>query len=110
MQKPHTVIVILEAKTGREMELQSALEDVVKPSRAEKTCLEYRLHRSLDNPCQFILYENWISKEKHQEQFTKPYIMELASKVENLLARPYQAIFASEIMSQVCEQNLETTA
>ncbi len=47
MQKPHTVIVILEAKEGKENELQSALEGVLKPRRAEKTCLECRLHRSL---------------------------------------------------------------
>lgn len=99
MQKPHTVMVILEAKAGSENELQSALEAVVKPSRSEQTCLEYRLHKSIDNPGQFILYENWISKEKHQEQFTKPYILELGSKLESLLARPYQAIFANEVMS-----------
>lgn len=99
MKTPHTVIAILEAKEGKENELQSTLEAIVKPSRSEKTCLEYRLHKSLDNPRQFVLYENWENKEKHQEQFTKPYIIELVNKLENLLAKPYQAIFANEMIT-----------
>ena len=97
MSKPHTVIVVLEAKQGKEKELASALEAVVHPSRSERTCLEYRLHRSLENPAQFVLYENWESKDKHQEQFTKPYIVELGEKLTDLLAKPYQAIFAEEV-------------
>lgn len=97
MLKPHTVIVILEAKQDKAKELEAVLETVVQPSRAENACLEYRLHKNLDNPCQFVLYENWKSKEKHQEQFTKPYIKGLVDKLGDLLVKPYQAIFAEEI-------------
>lgn len=98
MSKPHTVVVILEAKVGKEHELASALKAVVEPSRSEEICLEYKLHQSSDNPAQFVLYEQWVSKEKHQEQFTKPYIIELGQKLETLLAKPYQAIFATELV------------
>lgn len=35
MSKQHTVIVILEAKQGKEKELQLALQAVVTPSRSE---------------------------------------------------------------------------
>jgi quinol monooxygenase YgiN len=97
MSKPHTVIVILEAKPGKENELEKALQSVVQPSRAEEICLEYKLHQDSSNPAQFILYEQWASREQHQEQFTKPYIIELGQKLESLLAKPYQAIFAHEI-------------
>ncbi|WP_160116249.1 putative quinol monooxygenase [Legionella busanensis] len=97
MSKPYTVIVILEAKLGKESELESALKAVVEPSRLEKTCLEYRLHKSIENPAQFILFENWESREKHQEHFEKSYIIELGRKLESLLNKPYQAIFASEL-------------
>lgn len=97
MSTPHTVIVILEAKTGKETELASALKAVVEPSRAEDRCLHYKLHQGLDNPAHFVLYEQWVSKDKHQEQFNKPYIIELAKKLEALLAKPYQAIFAREL-------------
>lgn len=95
--KPHTVIVILEAKQGKEDELQLALEAVAEPSRSEETNIEYRLHKNIDNPQQFILYENWQSKEKHMQQFEKPYIKVFSSKLEGLLAKPYEAFFGEEI-------------
>ncbi len=95
--KPHTVVVILEAKPGKEAELQLILENVVEPSRSEKTNIEYRLHKNIDNAQQFILYENWTSKEEHMQQFEKPYIKDLAGKLEGLLAKPYEAYFGEEI-------------
>lgn len=94
---PHTVVAILEAKPDCSQALEDALKVIVAPSRAEETNLEYRLHQSKNNPCEFILYENWTSEEKHQEQFQKLYIIELANKLENLLAKPYQVFFAKEI-------------
>ncbi|HBN22771.1 MAG TPA: antibiotic biosynthesis monooxygenase [Holosporales bacterium] len=99
MSIPHTVVVILEAKQGKEQELELALEAVVEPSSSEEACLEYRLHKSVDNPAQFVLYENWASKEEHQAQFDKPYIKDLGAKLGELLASPYQAVFAQKIIS-----------
>lgn len=93
----HTVIAILEAKPEHREALESALKAVVSPSRAEEANVEYRLHKVKNNPCEFVLYENWINEEKHQEQFQKPYIVELGSKLDGLLAKPYQVLFAEEI-------------
>lgn len=97
MSKQHTVIVILEAKHGKEKELEQALQAVVAPSRSEKACIEYRLHKNKENSAQFILYEIWETQEKHQEQFTKPYIKALADKLADLIEGPYQAFFAEQI-------------
>ena len=97
MAKAYTVMAFLEAKPGKESELKQRLDDVVGPSRAENTCLEYRLHQDLNNPAQFVIYENWQSKEAHQLQFQKSYITALIEKLDGLLAKPYQAIFAEEI-------------
>ncbi len=96
MEKIHTVIIILEAKSGKDVELKQALMKVIKLSRAEKACLEYRLHQDQNNPNQFILYENWENKTAHQEQFNKPYIIELSKQINDLIAKPYQAYFAEE--------------
>lgn len=97
MQKQHTVMVILEAKPGKETELESALISVAKQSRSEDSNVDYRVHKSIDNPQQFILYENWINQELHQQQFEKPYIQELGSNLQSVLAKPYQAYMANEI-------------
>ncbi len=95
--KPHVVQCIVEAKSGKEAELKAELLKVVEPSRSEKTCLEYRLHQDVNNPAVFTLYEQWTDKAAHQEQFKKPYITALVSKLEGLLAKPYLAVVAEEI-------------
>lgn len=97
MSTPYTVIVILEAKPEHQQALKSALLKVVTPSRAEPHNITYKLHQSHENPNQFILYETWQSKELHQTQFTKPYIVELGQKLEPLLAQSYQVYFCEEV-------------
>ena len=93
----YTVLAILEAKPEYKKELERLLIAVVEPSRQEKTCLEYRLHQSLENTSQFFIYENWVNQEAHQAQFQKTYIKELIEKVSPLLAKPYEIILAKEI-------------
>ncbi len=95
--KSYTVIVILKSKTGSEHELKTALQSVVEPSRSEPTCLEYRLHHDQNDRSKFVLYEHWESKEAHQRQFEKPYILAFIEKTKDLFAEPYEAIFAEEI-------------
>jgi quinol monooxygenase YgiN len=97
MTKPYTVVAILEANPGKETKLKEMLSEVIKPSREEDTCLNFQLHQDLNNPAIFILYENWKSKEAHQMQFEKPYIVALAQKLEGMLAKPYQFFCAEAV-------------
>lgn len=93
----HTVIVILEAKQGKENELKHSLLKVANLSRQEDSCIEYHFYQDPDNLSQFALFEKWKSKELHQEQFTKPYIIEFAQNAESLLAKPYHGFFGKEV-------------
>jgi quinol monooxygenase YgiN len=97
IKKGYTVVCIVEAKSGKEAELKELLLSIVEPSRNEKTCLEYRLHQDLNNPAQFVLYENWESMQAHQQQFEKPYIKDLITKLGDLLAKPYICSTAEQI-------------
>jgi len=97
MSNKHTVVVLLEAKQGKEAELEAALQSVADLSRDETANIKYRIHQNSDNPQQFILYENWENEEKHAEQFEKTYIKEFADKLADILAKPYQAYFAKEL-------------
>lgn len=77
--------------------METALQNIANLSRDEATNIEYRVHKDITNPQQFILYENWESKDKHAEQFDKPYIKDFAERVGDILAKPYQAYFAEEL-------------
>lgn len=97
MNEIHTVMVILESKPDKKDELRAALMKVAELSRLENSCIEYRLYQDKGNPAQFGLYEKWKSKELHQEQFNKPYIVDFAKRAETLLAKPYLAVLGEEI-------------
>ncbi len=91
-------MVTLEAKPEKVEELRQDLLHIQNLSRKENSCLEYRVHQDINNSCQFFLYENWATKEEHQQQFQKPYIISFGEKLDGLLAKPYQAIFSKEIL------------
>jgi quinol monooxygenase YgiN len=95
--KPHTVIVILEAKQGKENLLREALIQVAQLSSLEESCIEYRFYQDNETPTRFALYEEWESKELHQKQFSKPYILSFAKQAEPWLDKPCDAIFGQEI-------------
>jgi len=99
----HNVMVILEAKAEKVAELKEALLKIAELSRLEDHCIEYHVFQDSHNPSQFGLYEIWESKELHQEQFNKPYIVEFASQAEALLAGPYHAFFGKELFHSVAK-------
>ncbi|MCH9608749.1 MAG: hypothetical protein S4CHLAM45_06560 [Chlamydiales bacterium] len=100
----HTVIVILEAKAGKENELKESLLKIAELSRQEASCITYHLYQDPDNLSQFGLYEQWKNKDLHQEQFKKPYIIEFSDKAESLLAKPYQGFFGKELFCEEVEK------
>lgn len=74
-----TVIAYVTAKTGHEDQVREALLDLVAQTRKEKGCVNYDLHQSPRNACEFAIYENWTSasdlelhaKSAHLQSFTK---------------------------------------
>jgi len=94
---PHTVMVMLEAKAGKESELKESLLKIADLSRQEESCIEYRLYQNPDYPSKFGLYEQWKSRELHQQQFSKPYILEFVGRVDALLVRPYEGFIGQEL-------------
>lgn len=95
--KPYTVLVVLEALPGKESQLKESLLFVKEQSLKEKTSLEYRIHQDLNNPPTFFLYETWTSKDDHHLQFQKPYIIDFVNSFPELLAKPYEVIFAEQL-------------
>lgn len=92
-----TVMILLEAKPGSEKQLKEALLEAAEKSREEASCLAYFVQQDTTNPCKFGLYERWVSKELHEQQFSKPYIRAFAAKAEPLLLRPYDGLFGWEL-------------
>ncbi|QXE87394.1 antibiotic biosynthesis monooxygenase [Geomonas nitrogeniifigens] len=56
-----TVVAKLTVKQDAIDQVKPELLKLITPTRAEKGCLEYRLHQDNDNPAVFTFYENWES-------------------------------------------------
>jgi quinol monooxygenase YgiN len=91
-KKKITVIAHFKAKQGMEERLQSELLALVKPSRSDEGCINYDLHRAIDDPALFIFYENWQSKEHLDRHSVTSHVQAFRSKAEELLAQPAELI------------------
>ena len=81
-----TLIVILRAREGQETLLEAELRALVGPSRKEKGCLAYSLHRSIDTPGALLLHEVWASREAHTEHSHTPHFLRWNARKDALLA------------------------
>jgi len=78
--KPLTVIAKLKAKKGCEEQLGGMLRSLIEPTRAEKGCINYDLHRSHEDPGLFIFYENWESRPLWEAHMKSPHLVEFGEK------------------------------
>ncbi len=83
-----TLILIaqLEARPGREEELEAVLRGLVAPSRADEGCLAYDLHRDIEVPSRFALTEAWASRELWQKHMETPHLDAFRAKADDLVA------------------------
>jgi quinol monooxygenase YgiN len=84
----HTVLVLIEAKPGKENEVKKILHALVKPSRQEEGCINYDLHDCPDNSGKFMFYENWTSKAAHDTHSASTHVTAAKLAATDLLLKP----------------------
>ena len=83
-----TVVAVLRAKPGKEEALREALLNLVEPTRAEAGCVQYDLHRSTENPGEFVFFEKWVDRAALDEHSQKPHLQAFRARREELLSEP----------------------
>src|SRR5581483_6271790 len=84
---PINVVAILHARAGRAEALVQELRANAERARNEAGCLQYDVHRSLDDPNLFVLYETWRSREALNAHFELPYMKAWAQRHAELVDR-----------------------
>jgi quinol monooxygenase YgiN len=79
-----TVIAKLKVKSGYEEQLYERLRNLVAPTRAEEGCINYDLHRSLEDPGTCIFYVNWESRPLWEQHMVFPHLNEFPGKQAEL--------------------------
>jgi quinol monooxygenase YgiN len=87
---PYTIIGTVVAKPETREELRAILTGFVDPTRAEEGCLNYDFHVDPEDPCIFMFYENWRSKDDLDRHLAMPHLAPLFSRLDELLARPVE--------------------
>lgn len=80
-----TVVAQMRAKPGRELRLREELERLLAPTRAEKGCINYDLHRSLEAPTLFMFHENWASEVDLDAHLRSPHLQALLRLMPELI-------------------------
>ena len=95
-----TVLALMKAAAGREDEVLSEMQALIAPTRGEEGCINYDLHRSLDDPAQFMFHENWRSKQDLDMHLAKPYLVRFLNLAADMLVEPAQVSIWEEISSK----------
>lgn len=88
MAVPYTVIGTVVAKPETREELQEILSGFVEPTRAEEGCINYDFHVDPTDPCVFMFYENWRTKDDLDRHLAMPHLQPLFGRLDDLVARP----------------------
>ena len=83
---PLTIVAVLKAKPGKEMELRQALEALIEPTRHEQGSINYDMHVSNEDPGVFVFYENWRTKEEWDHHMKSPHLEAFAKRQSELAA------------------------
>ena len=84
------------ARQGEEERVAEALRSMVPPTEAEPGCVHYRVHRSVDEPRRFFLFEEYVDEagleahmgSEHFERHVLGEAVPLLESRERLAYRP----------------------
>jgi quinol monooxygenase YgiN len=80
-----TVVVKIEAKSGSEAVLRQELWQLIQPTLLEEGCLNYNLHRSIEDSTLFLFYENWESRVLWEQHMASEHISVFQKNTEGLI-------------------------
>ncbi len=96
-EKLQTIVAQVRAKTEFAETVRRECLALVKPSRAEKGCINYDLYQSAADSTLFIFIENWESREDLERHLESPHAIAFDEKTSEMLAEPEQIIYLEKL-------------
>jgi quinol monooxygenase YgiN len=85
MSKPLTIVARIKAKPGQQDALAAELIKLVAPTLVETGCLQYDFHRDLEDPSNFLFFENWATKDQWLAHMESPQLLAYKAVAEDLV-------------------------
>lgn len=88
---------ILKSKEEFTEEVKGLLKNLVENSRKEIGCLQYDLHRDIENSNVFIFHEIWQNKEIFEAHNSQQYVKDFFEMASNLLKEKPEIFFTNKL-------------
>jgi quinol monooxygenase YgiN len=89
-----TVTARITARPGRQEALRAVMAPLVRATRAEPGCLRYDLLVAGDDPCAFLMFEEWVSAQALATHQQSAHIAAFRAAAEPLLEGSVVRTFA----------------
>lgn len=93
MSNEVVLVAYIEARPGKEDELEAVLKSVQAPTHAEPGCRVYAVHRSAAKPGRFIFIERWANQAALDSHLASSHIQAALSRQNELMS-----VFEIEIL------------
>ena len=78
------------AQAGKEDEVESALTDVLEPSRAEAGCISINIFHSIQDSRLFYLHSQWSDRDAFEAHVALPHTIRFVERVQPLIDHPME--------------------
>jgi quinol monooxygenase YgiN len=90
MSEQLTLIAKLRAKPGMESRVGETFGALRTPTHKEEGCVYYEMHQSLENPREFVFYENWASAAHLDAHMKTPHFLAVIKIAPEILDGPIE--------------------
>ncbi len=104
---PFVLLVTFHLKAGCEEEFLAFIHRTNDAMRHEPTFVNTVVHRSVDDPLFFMLYETWLDREDFfNVQMKRPYRAEYEARLPALLSQPREMKIFQPLRSDFVFQSI----
>lgn len=83
-----TIVAYLKARDGMDQALLHELRKLVHDTQEEAGCIQYILHRSIEAPKDFMIYEIWRDQAALNEHVLQAHYLNFSALAAELLVEP----------------------
>lgn len=88
-----TIVAHMTCRPGTENQFMEASLWFVAATRAEPGCIDFHLHRRLDDPCRFVWYENFADQAAVDAHVASAHLARWFELVQRLEAHNEYALY-----------------
>lgn len=89
-----TIVAHMQCAPGTETEILEATQWFIPATRAEAGCVEFHLHRQLDDPSRFVWYENFRDQDAVEEHVASAHVSRWFDLIKHLGAQNTYALYS----------------